>query len=229
MTYKDFEVIAYPGLDGDPDKFYCEVYDRSDMEHTTVLDMFSVTLERDPNGEVTSSLTDSMQNYIDARIDKLTVLRLTFENDRLSDLLRYSLVHASAFQNEKKLYASLKDDIGMTDDEIRSYAPSYLAPYIDNSMYPQRIADFIANTVTERLDTESAYVSFKDINERFGTTLPYDKNLLGEVCRTLEREHSDLISSALAFDDSGGIRVNINSGDEQVEDETEAFSFAFSM
>lgn len=91
------------------------------------------------------------------------------------------------FQSGEELYDTLTDQIGLTDDEIREIGFKSLAPFFNRDYYAQTIAEYLIDEGTDKTHSGNYHFSFAEVNERFGTSLPGDKERLdNEIARTLE-------------------------------------------
>lgn len=82
------------------------------------------------------------------------------------------------FQSGEELYDTLTDQIGLTDDEIREIGFKSLAPFFNRDYYAQTIAEYLIDEGTDKTHSGNYHFSFAEVNERFGTSLPGDKEMI---------------------------------------------------
>lgn len=92
------------------------------------------------------------------------------------------------FQSGEELYDTLTDQIGLTDDEIREIGVKSLAPFFNRDYYAQTIAEYLIDEGTDKTHSGNYHFSFAEVNERFGTSLPGDKEMLEKIVSALDSE-----------------------------------------
>lgn len=92
------------------------------------------------------------------------------------------------FQSGEELYDTLTDQIGLTDDEIREIGFKSLAPFFNRDYYAQTIAEYLIDEGTDKTHSGNYHFSFAEVNERFGTSLPGDKEMLEKIVSALDSE-----------------------------------------
>lgn len=104
------------------------------------------------------------------------------------------------FQSGEELYDTLTDQIGLTDDEIREIGFKSLAPFFNRDYYAQTIAEYLIDEGTDKTHSGNYHFSFAEVNERFGTSLPGDKEMLEKIVSALD---SEIVADVDATEDFG--------------------------
>ena len=110
------------------------------------------------------------------------------KKSRLADMLGRAVCFLGEFQSGEELYDTLSDQIGLTDDEIREIGFKSLVPFFNRDYYAQTIAEYLIDEGTDKTHSGNYHFSFAEVNERFGTSLPGDKEMLDKIVSSLDSE-----------------------------------------
>ena len=184
MRYRGF--ITEPSTD--EQEVVCHIFAAEDTKQQFSLDEIRLTL-----GEDISELSDrAILPYVIKHIDKNILDFLLLREEARNSILRQGLGRAVCFIGESQsgveLYDTLKDQIGLSDDEIRVLGFKSLVPFFDKSSYAQTIAEYMIDEGTEQTESGNYHFSFAEINERFGTSLPGDREMMDQIVSALDSE-----------------------------------------
>lgn len=204
MRYRGFELTATPTRGTERVQtqasgeelckgFFCEVYDPRDMDQVNMLDFFSLAEGYDIPDSSLESLDTGMRRYVDEHFAELVAARLDVDRERKDLLIGRFITWLGEYERGADLYNTLKEQIGMDDDEIRAAGFTSLVPFFDQELYAQTIAEHIIDLGSENTTTGSWQVGFTYLNDRYGVDLPNDEDLMGLVCDHLKDTHPDLV------------------------------------
>ena len=205
MRYRGFELTATPTRGTERVQtqasgkelckgFFCEVYDPRDMDHVNMLDFFSLAEGYDIPDSSLESMNTGMRRYVDEHFTELVAAKLDVDRERKDLLIGRFITWLGEYECGADLYNTLSEQIGMDDDEIRAAGFTSLAPYFDQELYAQIIADHIIDLGSENTTTGSWEVGFAYLNDRYGVDLPNDQRLMDLIGGHLE-SLPDLIES----------------------------------
>ena len=182
MRYRGF--ITEPSTD--EQEVVCHIFAAEDTKQQFSLDEIRLTL-----GEDISELSDrAILPHVIKHIDKNILDFLLLREEARNSILRQGLGRAVCFIGESQsgveLYDTLKDQIGLSDDEIRELGFKSLVPFFDKSSYAQTIAAYMTDEGTEQTESGNHHFSFTEINERFGTSLPGDHEMMDRIISALD-------------------------------------------
>lgn len=211
MRYRGFELSATPTRGTERVQtqasgkelckgFFCEVYDPRDVDHANMLDFFSLAEGFDIPDSSLESLNTGMRRYVDNHFAELVAAKLDVDRERKDLLIGRFITWLGETERGEELYTTLKEQIGMEDDEIRAAGFTSLVPYFDQEQYAQTIAEHIIDLGSENTTTGSWQFGFTYLSDRYGVDLPNDQHLMELICGHLEGSHPDLVDS-LDWDD----------------------------
>ena len=203
MRYRGFELTAIPtrGTERVQTRssgkelckgFFCEVYDPRDMDQVNMLDFFSLAEGYDIPDSSLESMNTGMRRYVDEHFAELVAASLDVDRERKDLLIGRFITWLGEYERGAELYSTLKEQIGMDDDEIRAAGFTSLVPYFAQEQYAQTIAEHIIDLGTENTTTGSWEVGFAYLNDRYGVDLPNNQHLMDLIGDHLE-SHPDLV------------------------------------
>ena len=161
------------------------VYDgNDDLRKHPLLEMNDIIFDSNPNNEAIN-IVDDCYGEIDSNKNYYTM-------ERFRELLGRAVTVIAEEQSPERLYETLTDNIGLSDDEIRRIGFTDLAPFFDRDGYAQTIAEFITDYGTEETTTGNYLIPFEEINKRFGVDLFHDEELLDKIMDSFDW---DVVSS----------------------------------
>lgn len=184
MRYRGF--IAEYQILGKDESYCCDIYASDDDLRKNVLFEFT------DSAKGIESVENQIQNTIDEFYDDIVRTQLCNEQSRYKELLGRAVTVLAEEQSPERLYETLKDNIGLSDDEIRKIGFTNLAPFFDRDGYAQTIAEFITDYGTAETMSGSYLIPFEEINKRFGVDLFHDEELLDKIMDSFDW---DVISS----------------------------------
>ena len=199
MRYRGFIITACPdneverynsktGKDEVCEGFYCQVYAGDDDGYAEQLDNFCVAVGHEITDTSYEALSAGIRKYVDDAIYPLQEDRNFNKKARLADMLGRTVCFLGEFQTGEELYNTLTDQIGLTDDEIREIGFTSLVPFFNRDHYAQTIAEYLIDVGTDNTRSGNYHFSFNEINERYGTSLPCDKEMLDKIVSALDSE-----------------------------------------
>lgn len=168
--------------------YYCQVYAGNDDMYADQIDDFCLAAGYEIEDLSDASLNEGIRSYVDDLFHQLEEGRNFHKKARLANMLGRAVCFLGEFQSGEELYDTLTDQIGLTDDEIREIGFKSLAPYFDRDCYAQTIAEFLVDEGTDKTHSGNYHFSFAEINERFGTSLPSDQEMLDKIVSSLDSE-----------------------------------------
>lgn len=138
LEYKDYNIIVEPEYQSaikngeNPFDYMCEVYDRTDSEFERCLAKFNImkgfefkeNTAQNVEGAITR-ITDESEQYIE-------LSRTKYELQRKNEILSNAFGYLSEIQSGEELYNTLRNRLGMTDEEILQNDFDYLTEYFEN-------------------------------------------------------------------------------------------------
>lgn len=211
MRYRGFLITAC--FDGgierynsetDKDEFcmgyYCQVYAGNDDMYAEQIDDFCLAAGHEIEDLSDAALSKGIRAYMDSMLHELEKGMIFNKKSRLEDMLGRAVRFIGMFQSDKELYNTLADQIGLTDDEIREIGFKSLAPFFNRDYYAQTIAEHLIDEGTDKTHSGNYHFSFTDINERFGTALPSDGEMLMKIVSALDTEIVSDVDTTEDFD-----------------------------
>ena len=219
MRYRGFELTATPtrGTERVQTRssgkelckgFFCEVYDPRDMEQVNMLDFFSLAEGYDIPDSSLESLDTGMRRYVDEHYAELVAAKLDVDRERNDLLIGRFITWLGEYERGADLYNTLKEQIGMDDDEIRAAGFTSLVPFFDQELYAQTIAEHIIDLGSENTTTGSWEVGFAYLNDRYGVDLPNDQRLMDLIGSHLG-SHPDLVEGYACDEVQYNVRFRI--------------------
>ena len=180
--------------------FYCEIFAGDDDEYADQLDSFCLAVGYDIPNASHESMEAGIRKYVDGLMFGLRESREMSKGRRVFEKLGRAVCLIGEFESDEELYDTLKDQIGMTDDEIREIGFTSLVPFFNKECYAQTIAEYLIDTGTENTGSGNYHIGFDEINKRFGVSLPGDKELLDSIVDNLDRDIVSDIDTSEDFD-----------------------------
>lgn len=168
------------------DGYYCEIYPGNDDLYANRLDYFCLAAGREIPDMSDQALEDAICKYVDDNISSLKEGRADAVSNRNANLLGRAVCLIGELQSGEELYNTLTDQIGMSDDEIRMIGFKSLVPYFNRDYYAQTIAEYMTDEGSESTSSGNYHFPFGEINERFGTELPSDKEMLDKIVSSFD-------------------------------------------
>lgn len=168
------------------DGYYCEIYPGNDDLYANRLDYFCLAAGREIPDMSAQALEDAICKYVDDNISSLKEALADAVSNRNADLLGRAVCLIGELQSGEELYNTLTDQIGMSDDEIRMIGFKSLVPYFNRDFYAQTIAEYMTDEGSESTSSGNYHFPFVEINERFGTELPSDKEMLDKIVSSFD-------------------------------------------
>lgn len=138
LEYKDYNIIVEPEYksaieNGEkPFDYMCEIYDKTDSAFERCLAKFNImhgfefkeNTAQDVEGAI-KRITDESEQYIE-------LSRTKYELQRKNEILSNVFGYLSEIQSGEELYNTLRNRLGMTDEEILQNDFDYLTEYFEN-------------------------------------------------------------------------------------------------
>ena len=200
--------------------YYCQVYAGNDDMYSEQLDDFCLAAGHEIEDLSDAALKDGTCKYVDGMLHELEEGMNFNKKARLADMLGRAVCFLGEFQSGEELYDTLADQIGLTDDEIREIGFTSLVPFFNRDYYAQTIAEHLIDESTDNTHSGNYHFSFQEINERFGTSLPSDKELLEKIVSSLDYEMVADVDTTEDFDLMFYLAYCPNAEDEEELDDT---------
>lgn len=188
----------------------CEVYDKYDDDMVQELDTFALAVSRDIPNLRTEHIEEAVRNYVDKHNVQLNLSR----NEVLADRRNLLVGRLASILGERledgELYDLLSENVGMTDEEIRSCGYMSLAPFFNREAYAQTIAEFMIHIGTENTLSGNWHFSFEHIDKRFGLDLKNDEEMVKLVCEELYKQ-GDIVSEVDIYDNDFDLMFYLDS------------------
>lgn len=168
--------------------YYCQVYAGNDDMYADQIDDFCLAAGHEIEDLSDAALSDGIRKYVDGMFLELEEGRTFNKKARLADMLGKAVCFIGEFQSSEELYDTLTEQIGLTYDEIREIGFKSLAPFFNRDYYAQTIAEFLLDEGADKTHSGNYHFSFAEINERFGTSLPVDKEMMDKIVSALDSE-----------------------------------------
>ena len=168
--------------------YYCQVYVGNDDMYDEQIDDFCLAAGHEIEDLSDAALNKGIREYVDGMHHELEEGLNFNKKSRLADMLGRAVCFLGEFQSGKELYDTLTDQIGLTDDEIREIGFKSLVPFFNRDYYAQTIAEYLIDEGTDKTHSGNYHFSFAEVNERFGTSLPGDKEMLDKIVSSLDSE-----------------------------------------
>ena len=168
--------------------YYCQVYAGNDDMYSEQLDDFCLAAGHEIEDLSDAALKDGICKYVDGMLHELEEGMNFNKKARLADMLGRAVCFLGEFQSGEELYDTLADQIGLTDDEIREIGFTSLVPFFNRDYYAQTIAEHLIDEGTDNTHSGNYHFSFTEVNERFGTSLPSDREMLEKIVSSLDSE-----------------------------------------
>lgn len=168
--------------------YYCQVYAGNDDLYAEQIDDFCLAAGHEIEDLSDAALSDGIRKYVDGIFRELEEGRIFNKKAHLADMLGRAVCFLGEFQSGEELYDTLTEQIGLSDDEIREIGFKSLAQHFDRDCYAQTIAEFLVDEGTDKTHSGNYHFPFAEINERFGTSLPGDKEMMDKIVSALDSE-----------------------------------------
>ena len=178
---------------------HCEVYDKYDEELAECLETFPLVVGHELPDIYSESIERAIRDHVDHYNIQMNLTRNEAFIERKNILLGTVISRLGVNLEAGELYDLLSENIGMTDEEIRACGFGSLAPYFDRQAYARTIAEHMIHVGTENTTTGNWHFGFDTIDERFGTDLLHDEEMVALIEHELY-EHGDILSQIDVFD-----------------------------
>ena len=184
MRYRGFIIDSSV----DEDEVTCNIFTAEDTKRQFPLDEIRLTLGEDISEQSDHAILPHIIKHMDKNILDLLLLREEARNSILCQSLGRAVCFIGGSQSGEELYDTLKDQLGLSEDQIREIGFESLVPFFDKSSYAQTIAAYMTDEGTEQTESGNYHFSFAEINERFGTSLPGDREMMEHIVSALDSE-----------------------------------------
>lgn len=179
MRYRGLE-IDYDIDDASNAITHIRVYDGADALRNYCL--FEVR-----NVDVEGDISERIKDVVDTFMNDISNSRKNLAPRRGREQLKKAIAYISETMNGESLYRVLTEQVGMTDDEIRSIGHTELIPFFDRDCYARLIAGFLIDYGTAYSTSGNYNISFEEIEERFGMNLSHDENMRKKVMSAFDK------------------------------------------
>lgn len=182
--------------------YYCEVFSETDDSLCDPLGNFELLLGDRLQTLDEDEVEDWITNIADKEIDEWKLNEAVYYAERNNHLVGRLVAFLGESEQGAKLYETLHEQIGMTDDEIRECGFQSLSEHFDKASYAQTIAEWLVKVGTENTTSCNWIIDFAKVNERYGVNLYEDKSLCDEIIEHLNRHEAilDVVTDEDAFD-----------------------------
>ncbi len=211
MRYRGFEIagcedrgIEHVSENGESEiceGYFCQVYPASDEDYAYELDCFCLAAGHEIPATSEQALEKGIISYVDDMYSELSARKAELDRERKVNLIGRLVSWLGETENGQELYDTLTQSIGMTDDEIREIGFASLAPYFDRDGYAKTIAEHYIDAGSEKTRTGNWYLYFEEINERYKTNLPSDKEMAADIADHLKKGYPYTVRDAVLADD----------------------------
>ena len=190
MRYRGLE-IDY-AIDDSTNAVAClRVYDGADaLRNYCLFEVHNVDVEGD--------ISERIKNVVDTFYYDICTSRKALFPRRGREQLKKAIAYISGIMKNEDLYHVLKEQVGMTDDEIRSIGHTEMIPFFDRGSYAKLIAGFIIDYGTDFSTNGSYHICFKEIEDRFGVDLSNDEEMRNKVLSAFDK---DVVADVEATED----------------------------
>ena len=206
MRYRGFRISICPddGIEHEAENgereicggYFCQIYPASDEDYAYELDCFCLAVGHEIADTSEQSLERGLIAYVDDMYSELRERKAELDRERKETLIG------------RLVYNALAEEIGMTDEEIMEIGFTSLTPYFDRKYYAQTIAEHYIDAGPEMTRTGNWYLHFGEINRRYKTNLPTDKEMAEDIADHLKRSYPCTVRDAVLADN--GIFISFN-------------------
>lgn len=180
--------------------YACYVY-VPDYEQTgEFLDYFVLAVGHEVSDTSPEAAHESITRYVDDMYYMLSAKKAQLECARKTNLVDRLVTWIAEGQDEKTVYHTLTETIGMTDEDIREIGYTSLKCYFDQEKYVQSIAEHYIDIGSENTVTGNWYISFQEINDRYDLCLPKDKDVLEELMKQFRENYPSIFQNVVQAD-----------------------------
>lgn len=180
--------------------YYCQVYSADDDMYANQIDDFCLAVGHEIEDMSYNSLNQGIAKQIDGMYKIYVEDKASSNAKRTHELLGRAIGWISEMESGCDLYNTLSEVIGMTDIEMHRLGFSSLSGHFDKDGFAQTIADYLIEEGTEMTLSGNYHFEFREINKRFGTNLPEDKEMLDKITEQLTSGENSLVVSDLNTD-----------------------------
>ena len=180
--------------------YYCQIYSVDDDMYANEIDSFCLAVGHEIDDMSDSSLNKGIKTQIDFLYENYIENKAGLNAKRMNDLLGRAVSWISEMESGSELYNTLSEVIGMTDIEMHRLGFGSLSEFFDKDCFAQTIADYLVEEGTEMTLSGNYHFKFSDINRKFGTSLPQDKEMLDKIAEQLTSGEYSLVVSELNTD-----------------------------
>ena len=196
MRYRGFDIT----ITRKENYAHCEIFTAEDKEHLHTVDEIVLPVGEAISDTSNESAQPVVINLIDNNILEMLIAKEEIRRAIAMERLGRAVCYIGEQESGEALYDTLKNEIGMTEDEIREIGFTSLVPYFDKDSYAQTIADYLTDTGTEKTESGNRHFSFDEINKRFAVSLPEDRELLESIVAHLDPEIVSDVDTTEDFD-----------------------------
>lgn len=111
----------------------CNAYDENDTEFKNSLLEFTLMPGTDFEDETVEDVEMAIKRVVDSEWATIQLERANLKLERTSEILGHAFSYLSEIQKGEDLYRTLKNQLGMTDEEIRNAEFEGLDEFFDES------------------------------------------------------------------------------------------------
>ena len=205
MKYRGFIIktkIFQGEIQGNHKYDVCEVdiFKKINESESELLEEVELYREQGSKDTLEQYFNERIVKFIDEKYADLVSESGYHQYSRKMELLGKTMCWIGETESGADLYNTFSHVIGFTDDEIRELGFTSLIQYFDKEKYAATIADYLVVNGTEETFSGNYHIEFSEINKRFGTNLPEDKEMLDKIAEQLTSGENSLVVSDLNMD-----------------------------
>ena len=206
MKYRGYMITHT--FEEDRQRVRCDIYRLEDEEHLDALDTWFLRIGDHIPDTTDQSISAAIRNYVDEWHLNFRAISAEISNYRknkiiinLVNLLGQHMTHAD-------IYKILHGNIGMSDAEMQDAGLTFLEPYYDRDKYAKVIANFMSMAGSEATPSGCWEFLYRQLNDRYGTNLPQDSDLMKRIQSHLCEDHSETVAGITVNDYCFILRYN---------------------
>lgn len=174
--------------------FRYEIFAADDPEGLVQLDTHDAALGYDISDLQKETGERVIRDYIDRNYWTIQSRKQESAKEHITQLLGRAIGWIGESQEGAELYDTLKEEIHMTDDEIRACGFGSLVPYFDRAEYAKTIADYLVEVGTENTTTGNWNVPVGALSIRYKMDLKNDPEMIDLIRDSLWEHHAEELS-----------------------------------
>ena len=131
MVEPDYKERILKGIEFD--ELNCNAYDENDTEFKNSLLEFTLMPGKDDEYETVEDVEMAIKRVVETEWSTIQLERVNLELERTSEILGKAFGYLSEIQKGEDLYRTLKNQLGMTDKEIKDAEFEGLDEFFDES------------------------------------------------------------------------------------------------